>query len=99
MLHPHSNNSTLNLDIITPFTRHTTQQKGIVTSTPADGMVGVAPPAHMAAPTPILPQGIATSARLHAGGGSGVVVKKTTHEKTKAKAVASKKQVIKTTGI
>lgn len=79
--------------------QHKTQQKGIVTSTPADGMVGVEPPAHMAAaPTPILPQGITTSARVQGGGGIVNVVKKTTRDKTKVQAVMSKKQTVKTSG-
>ena len=95
-MHPHSNDSTLNLDSITPFIRHTSQQKGIVTSTPADGMVGIDPPVHMAAPTPILPQGIATSARVHGAGAAPV--KKTARDKSKSQAAMPKKPVVKSTG-
>lgn len=99
MLHPgQSNDSTLNLDVITPFIRHTSQQKGIVTSTPADGLVSVEPPPHMAAPTPILPQGIATSTRVQGAVGGAGAVKKTPRDKIKTQALVSKKQVIRTTG-
>lgn len=94
----HSNNSTLNLDVYTPFIRNTSQQKGIVTSTPADGMVGVEPPVHMGAPTPILPQGIATSTRSHGGSGGTAAIKKTSREKPKTQAGVSKKTVVKATG-
>ena len=73
-----------------------------MTSTPADGMVGIDPPAHTAAPTPILPQGIATSAKMHGGsGGSGAGAgagKKVSRDKAKSKAVVSKKQTTKTIG-
>jgi len=99
LLHPgQSNDSTLNLDVITPFIRHTSQQKGIVTSTPADGLVSVEPPPHMAAPTPILPQGIATSTRVQGAVGGAGAVKKTPRDKIKTQALVSKKQVIRTTG-
>ncbi|KAL9983866.1 hypothetical protein ACROYT_G006109 [Oculina patagonica] len=95
----HSNNSTLNLDIYTPFMRHTPQQKGIVTSTPADGMVGVAPPVPMGAPTPILPQGIATSSKPHHSGSGGTgAIKKTSRDKQKTQTALSKKTAVKTTG-
>ena len=94
----HSNNSTLNLDVYTPFIRNTSQQKGIITSTPADGVVGVEPPVHIGAPTPILPQGIATYTRSHVGGGGTAVVKKTSQEKKKTHTGVSKKTVVKSTG-
>ena len=97
LIHSHSYDSGLNLGANTPFVRHTSQQKGLVTSTPADGMVGVDPPAHMAAPTPILPQGIPTSTRVHGGGAAAV--KKVTRDKSKSQAaVVMKKQAIKSTG-
>lgn len=94
----HSNNSTLNLDVYTPFIRKTSQQKGMVTSTPADGMVGIEPPVHVGAPTPILPQGIATSSRSNGGSGSTAVMKKTSREKQKTQTGVLKKTVVKTTG-
>lgn len=94
----HSNNNTLNLDVYTPFIHNTSQQKGIVTSTPADGMVGVEPPVHIGAPTPILPQGIAAHARSHIGSGGTAAVKKTSREKQKAQTGVSKKTVVKSTG-
>lgn len=93
----HSNNSTLNLDVYTPFIRKTSQQKGMVTSTPADGMVGIEPPVHMGAHTPILPQGIVTSSRSNGGSGGTAVVKKTSREKQKTQTGVFKKTV-KTTG-
>ena len=82
----------------TPFIRNTSQQKGIITSTPADGVVGVEPPVHIGAPTPILPQGIATYTRSHVGGGGTAVVKKTSREKKKTHTGVSKKTVVKSTG-
>jgi len=94
----HSNNSTLNLDVYTPFIRKTSQQKGMVTSTPADGMVGIEPPVHVGAPTPILPQGIATSSRSNGGSGGTAVMKKTSREKQKTQTGVLKKTVVKTTG-
>ena len=95
----HSNNSTLNLDIYTPFIRNASQHKGIVTSTPADGMAGVGPPVHMGAPTPILPQGIATSSRSEQGGSGGTgAIKKTSRDKQKTQTSMSKKTAVKTTG-
>ena len=96
----HSNNSTLGLDVITPFIRHTSQQKGIVTSTPADGMAGVNPPVHVGAPTPILPQGVATFARSHTGSGGTGGFKKTStsHDKQKQQPAVSKKSGLKITG-
>lgn len=97
LIHSHLYDSGLNLGVNTPFVRHTSQQKGLVTSTPADGMVGVDPPAHMAAPTPILPQGISTSTRVHGGGAAAV--KKVARDKSKSQAaVVMKKQTIKLTG-
>lgn len=97
LIHSHSYDSGLNLGVNTPFVRHASQQKGLVTSTPADGMVGVDPPAHMAAPTPILPQGIPTSTRVHGGGAAAV--KKVARDKSKSQAaVVTKKQAIKSTG-
>ncbi|KAM7452507.1 hypothetical protein ABFA07_000168 [Porites harrisoni] len=96
LIHSHSYDSGLNLGVNTPFVRHTSQQKGLVTSTPADGMVGVDPPAHMAAPTPILPQGIPTSTRVHGGGAAAV--KKVARDRSKSQAaVVTKKQAIKST--
>lgn len=94
----HSNNSTLNLDVYTPFIRNAPQQKGIITSTPADGVVGVEPPVHMGAPTPILPQGIATYTRSHVGSGGTTAVKKTSREKQKTQTGVFKKTVAKSTG-
>ncbi|XP_020630373.1 uncharacterized protein LOC110067379 isoform X2 [Orbicella faveolata] len=94
----HSNNSTLNLEDYTPFIRNTSQQTGIVTSTPADGMVGVEPPVHMGAPTPILSQGIATYTRPHVGSGGTAAIKKTSREKRKTQTGVSKKTIVKTTG-
>ncbi|CAH3175150.1 unnamed protein product [Porites evermanni] len=97
LIHSHSYDSGLNLGVNTPFVRHTSQKKGLVTSTPADGMVGVDPPAHMAAPTPILPQGIPTSTRVHGGGAAAV--KKVARDKSKSQAaVVTKKQAVKSTG-
>lgn len=94
----HSNNNTLNLDVYTPFIRNTPQQKGIVTSTPADGIVGVEPPVHIGAPTPILPQGIATYLRSQVGSGGSAAIKKTPREKQKTQTCVSKKTVVKSTG-
>lgn len=94
----YSNNSTLNLDIATPFIRNTPQQKGIVASTPADGMVGVEPPVHMGAPTPILPQGISISTRSHGGSGGIGAVKKTSRDKQKTQTAVYKKTAVKITG-
>ena len=82
----------------TPFIRNTSQQKGIVTSTPADCMVGVDPPVHVGAPTPILSQGIATYTRSHVGSGGTAAVKKTSREKQKTQTGVSKKTVVKSTG-
>ena len=94
----HSNNNTLNLDVYTPFIRNTSQQKGIVTSTPAEGMVGVEPPVHIGAPTPILPQGIATYTRSQVGSGGTAAIKKTSKKKKKTQTGVSKKTVVKSTG-
>lgn len=94
----HSNNSTLNLEDYTPFIRNTSQQTGIVTSTPADGMVGIEPPVHMGAPTPILSQGIATYTRPPVGSGGTAAIKKTSREKRKTQTGVSKKTIVKTTG-
>lgn len=94
----HSNNNTLNLDVYTPFIRNTPQQKGIVTSTPADGIVGVEPLVHIGAPTPILPQGIATYLRSQVGSGGSAAIKKTPREKQKTQTGVSKKTVVKSTG-
>ena len=94
----HSNNNTLDLDVYTPFIRSTSQQKGIFTSTQAEGMVGVEPPVHIGAPTPILPQGIATFTRSQAGSGSTAAVKKTPREKQRKQTGVSKKTVVKSTG-
>ncbi|XP_068710019.1 HAUS augmin-like complex subunit 8 [Montipora foliosa] len=87
----HSADSTLNLDAITPFVPHTTQQKMIVTSTPADGMVGAEPLAHMAAaPTPILPQGIATAVTVGAGASA---IRKASRDKIKVQKNVQKSQL------
>ncbi|PFX32627.1 HAUS augmin-like complex subunit 8 [Stylophora pistillata] len=93
----HSNNSTLGLNVITPFIRHTSNQKGIVTSTPADGMAGVDPAVHVGASTPILPQGVATFARRHGGSGGTNAVKKTSvsRDKQKQQPVVVKKAGVK----
>ena len=69
----------------------------MVTSTPADGMVRVEPPVYMGAPTPILPQGVAT--RSHVGSGGNAAIKKTSREKQKAQTGVSKKAGVKTTGL
>jgi len=95
VLHTHSDDSTLNLDIITPFAPHKAQQKVIVTSTPADGVVGDQPLTQMAsAPTPILPQGIATAVKAHGGDAAARAIKKTvTRDKTKAQKGVRKSQL------
>ena len=61
---PHENARALDLDVITPYLRRSYQQKGVVTSTPADGIVPVNPSDHMGAPTPILPAGHSSSSGL-----------------------------------
>lgn len=95
VLHTHSDDSTLNLDVITPFAPHTAQQKVIVTSTPADGMVGSQPLTQIAsAPTPILPQGIATAVKVHGGDAAARSIKKAASwDKTKAQKGVHKSQL------
>ena len=75
-------------------------QKGIVTSTPADAMAGVDPAVYVGAPTPILPQGVATFAKQHGGSGGTYAVKKTSvsRDKQKQQPIVVKKAGVKMAG-
>ena len=66
-----------------------------MTSTPADGVVVNQPLTQMAsAPTPILPQGIATAVKAHGGDAAARAIKKTvTRDKTKAQKGVRKSQL------
>lgn len=63
-------------------------------------MAGVDPAVHVGAPTPILPQGVATFAKQHGGSGGTYAVKKTSvsRDKQKQQPIVFKKAGVKMAG-